>query len=505
MRAGIFKLAAAALAVGGALLVAPPARPADMAATSEASDDTAVAVEAAKLAAGPAVKPAAEVAAAAPVVTVSQGEDCGFKSIYLTESLTGAATGDLVAIRQNGELWRYPGKTGGGFDAGQNIGQGWQNMTSLVLPGDMNQDGKADLLAINAAGELLLYAGNGWTGLARSVKIGQGWQNLQVTAVGDMNGNGLPDLFATTPEGQLFSYLSNGRGEVRSNGQIGQGWQGYELISGAAHGNKPGQIFARDANGDLYWWTSNGRGGVSTRTKVGFGWAYFKQVLGGADLTGNGQADLLGWTADGQLRLYQGMGGGRLQAGRLVGHGFVEHTTYCPASAPVPKPPAPPPPKPAAKHVVKYQVALRGVPSSELESFATRAQEVFDDPNGWARSGIAFRRVNSGGSFTLWLSEDRSVPSFSGACSTFYSCQAGSNVVINYDRWRYGAAPKVPIADYQMMVINHEVGHWLGLGHKFCPGAGKPAPLMMQQSKGLGSCTFNPRPLPSELRTPRFG
>jgi len=49
------------------------------------------------------------------------------------------------------------------------------------------------------------------------------------------------------------------------------------------------------------------------------------------------------------------------------------------------------------------------------------------------------------------------------------------------------------------MVLNHETGHWFGLGHASCGGAGKPAPVMMQQSKGLFGCKPNPWPLPGEI------
>ena len=45
--------------------------------------------------------------------------------------------------------------------------------------------------------------------------------------------------------------------------------------------------------------------------------------------------------------------------------------------------------------------------------------------------------------------------------------------------------------------MNHETGHWLGHGHRGLCRAG-PAPVMMQQSKGTGACSFNPWPLPSE-------
>jgi hypothetical protein len=46
---------------------------------------------------------------------------------------------------------------------------------------------------------------------------------------------------------------------------------------------------------------------------------------------------------------------------------------------------------------------------------------------------------------------------------------------------------------------SQETGHWLGHGHASCPGRGRPAPVMVQQSKGTGGCRLNPRPALGEL------
>lgn len=80
----------------------------------------------------------------------------------------------------------------------------------------------------------------------------------------------------------------------------------------------------------------------------------------------------------------------------------------------------------------------------------------------------------------------------------------GRHVIINEDRWRSstrawrGAGKSV--ASYRHMVVNHETGHWFGLGHQDCSGRGRAAPVMQQQSKDLQGCRANPFPLDSEAR-----
>lgn len=58
---------------------------------------------------------------------------------------------------------------------------------------------------------------------------------------------------------------------------------------------------------------------------------------------------------------------------------------------------------------------------------------------------------------------------------------------------------------YRAYVVNHEVGHALGLPHETCgpKSKGGPAPIMVQQSLGTGACAPNPWPFPSALAEPR--
>ncbi|MEO8107054.1 MAG: DUF3152 domain-containing protein [Actinomycetes bacterium] len=161
----------------------------------------------------------------------------------------------------------------------------------------------------------------------------------------------------------------------------------------------------------------------------------------------------------------------------------------------------------ATVRVVTYHIETRGRVRGALKSFKSRTAEIYADRRGWSRSNIHFSRVKSGGAFSLVLSQAELVPSFAPICSSYYSCRVGRYVVINEDRWRSGTpyfkASGGTLRQYRAMVVNHETGHWLGLGHASCGGNGKRAPVMMQQSKGLYGCTPNAWPLPGEVSRAR--
>ena len=71
--------------------------------------------------------------------------------------------------------------------------------------------------------------------------------------------------------------------------------------------------------------------------------------------------------------------------------------------------------------------------------------------------------------------------------------------VLNFWRWINGArAYAGRLAQYRRYMVNHEVGHALGHGHLGCPGSGRAAPVMMQQTKGVAPCKPNPWPLAEE-------
>lgn len=161
------------------------------------------------------------------------------------------------------------------------------------------------------------------------------------------------------------------------------------------------------------------------------------------------------------------------------------------------------------RHTVKYTVETRGSITASVATFRRQVHKTLDDPRGWRSAGVAFKRVKSGGSMTIVLSQASRVPDFSSGCSSQWSCRVGRHVVINQDRWKHAtpawnAGRRTTLRGYRHMVVNHEVGHWLEWGHTTCGGKGQKAPIMMQQSKGRAGCTFNAWPKPSERNVPRY-
>ena len=77
-----------------------------------------------------------------------------------------------------------------------------------------------------------------------------------------------------------------------------------------------------------------------------------------------------------------------------------------------------------------------------------------------------------------------------------FSCWNGRFAALNSWRWEVGAEAFDDITTYRSYLVNHEFGHGLGYGHVSCPAPGSPAPVMMQQSKGVGACVANGWPYP---------
>ena len=157
---------------------------------------------------------------------------------------------------------------------------------------------------------------------------------------------------------------------------------------------------------------------------------------------------------------------------------------------------------------VYYKTMVWGTVEADFDDFRTKVAETLNDSRGWVRAGLKFVEVSEGQDLNIILSDPASLNGYNGYCSSDLSCTSGYNeVIINDVRWRQGTdvttgVGAMSIRDYQNMVVNHELGHWLGHYQHVdsCTENGGVAPIMLQQSTGLRNCgTFNPWPLDDEL------
>ena len=132
------------------------------------------------------------------------------------------------------------------------------------------------------------------------------------------------------------------------------------------------------------------------------------------------------------------------------------------------------------------------ITEAEFRAFVV---ETLSDDRSWVGRGVGFRLVDDGGLFTMTVATPERTDQLCWPLRTNgrFSCATNGWIVFNSDRW-FNATDSWPadLEAYRRYLVNHEVGHYiLGAGHPGCPGAGQPAPIMMQQTKGLGGCLPN--------------
>ncbi len=146
----------------------------------------------------------------------------------------------------------------------------------------------------------------------------------------------------------------------------------------------------------------------------------------------------------------------------------------------------------------------RRVADDATAEFAELVEAVLRDERGWQRAGFEFAFSDTDYDYTVVLAEGSEVDQLCLPYDTGgrFSCQIGSVVALNADRWRTAVDSwPATLDEYRTMLVNHEVGHLIGQHHPAvrCPGEGEPAPVMAQQSSGVAPCTANPWPQDWEI------
>ncbi len=158
---------------------------------------------------------------------------------------------------------------------------------------------------------------------------------------------------------------------------------------------------------------------------------------------------------------------------------------------------------PGEGKVYKVRVQVEKGVAVDGEKFADFVLATLNDDRSWTENGTRrFARTDQASEAftTVTLASPETSADLCRPLKTFgkLSCRNGDRVVLTTYRW-VKAIPeyKKDRDGYRHYVVNHEVGHALGHGHEYCAGKkGKPAPLMMQQTKGLLGCRPNPWPHP---------
>ena len=149
---------------------------------------------------------------------------------------------------------------------------------------------------------------------------------------------------------------------------------------------------------------------------------------------------------------------------------------------------------------VSYSVEIGEGVKYELRKFREEVRKCLDDPAGWKARGYRFHLTDKKPRIVIMLASPKTLRD--NHCEDEnLSCAIlnGGKVWINAMRWTSGSKKsKLGLNDYRQYVISHEVGHALGYDHVDCPGEHEPAPVMMQQTLGIGQCTPNTKLTPAD-------
>ena len=163
------------------------------------------------------------------------------------------------------------------------------------------------------------------------------------------------------------------------------------------------------------------------------------------------------------------------------------------------------PAPPAKAKLVRYTVEIENGLGLSPAAVTDTIDKTLADQRSWPAAGYSFRRTGGTGDLRILLATPGTVDKLCAPLDTGgeVSCRNENLVVLNARRWVLGApAYGANVAAYRQYLVNHEVGHFLGHGHVGCPGKGRYAPVMLQQTLGLQGCKPNPWPslsLPGRL------
>lgn len=142
---------------------------------------------------------------------------------------------------------------------------------------------------------------------------------------------------------------------------------------------------------------------------------------------------------------------------------------------------------------IRYSTSVDNDVVYSWDTFSEEVEMYLEDPDGWASMGYVFEEVDRSPDVVIRLSSPDTIRKV-GCSDGSLSCAQmnGKHMYLNAMRWTRGAPnSKLPLDEYRQYMVSHEMGHILGHDHVACPSPGAPAPIMMQQTIGIGRCSPN--------------
>lgn len=136
----------------------------------------------------------------------------------------------------------------------------------------------------------------------------------------------------------------------------------------------------------------------------------------------------------------------------------------------------------------KYQIYNAGE-----RQFDFYLMSYLNSPDGWSTKGYFFEPVSKNPDIYITLSSSETIMKKCGLPKALSCAELnGKYLFLNAERWFRGSKKsKLSLEDYRQYMVSHEIGHILGYDHTKCPCKGCKAPIMMQQTLGIGKCIPN--------------